>query len=117
MHKKFWIKKIIGFTMIAIACLALLAWVVMLLWNGVLAEVVQVSTVTYWQALGLLVLSKILFGGFRGKGGDYKKRWKEKMEEKLAGLSEEEREKIKEEWRNRCNMWKRNSVNNDTPSQ
>lgn len=117
MHKKFWIKKIIGFTMIAVACLALLAWVVMLLWNGVLAEVVQVSTVTYWQALGLLVLSKILFGGFRGKGGDYKKRWKEKMEQKLSGLSEEEREKIKEEWKHRCNMWKRNTVNTDTPSQ
>jgi hypothetical protein len=28
-------------------------------------------------------------------------------------LSPEEREKIKEEWRNRCNMWKRNSVEPD----
>ena len=113
MNKKFWIKKIVGFTTLAIAGIALLTWVVMLLWNGVLAEVVPVSTVTYWQALGLLVLSKILFGGFRGKGGDYKKRWKEKMEAKLEGLSPEEREKIKEEWRNRCNMWKRNSVEPD----
>ncbi len=78
MNKKFWIKKIVGFTILAIGGIALLTWVVMLLWNGVLAEVVPVSTVTYWQALGLLVLSKILFGGFRGKGGDYKKRWKEK---------------------------------------
>ncbi|HCL06093.1 MAG TPA: hypothetical protein DHW64_09070 [Chitinophagaceae bacterium] len=103
--------------MIAIACFALLAWVVMLLWNGVLTEVVQVATVTYWQALGLLILSKILFGGFRGKGGDYKKRWKEKMEQKFSGMSEEEREKIKEEWKHRCNMWKRNTVNTDTPSQ
>lgn len=113
MNKKFWIKKIVGFSLLAIAGIALLTWVVMLLWNGVLAEVVPVSTVTYWQALGLLVLSKILFGGFRGKGGDYKKRWKEKMETKLEGLSPEEREKIKEEWRNRCNMWKRNSVDPD----
>lgn len=110
MNKKFWIKKIVGFSLLALAGIALLTWVVMLLWNGVLAEVVPVSTVTYWQALGLLVLSKILFGGFRGKGGDYKKRWKEKMAAKLEGLSPEEREKIKEEWRNRCNMWKRNSV-------
>jgi Ca2+/H+ antiporter, TMEM165/GDT1 family len=117
MHKRFWIKKIIGFTMIAVACLALLAWVVMLLWNGVLVEVVQVSTVNYWQALGLLVLSKILFGGFRGKGGDYKKRWKEKMEQKLSGMSEEEREKIKEEWKHRCNMWKKAGVSSDAKAE
>jgi Ca2+/H+ antiporter, TMEM165/GDT1 family len=117
MNKKFWIKKIVGFSLLAIAGIALLTWVVMLLWNGVLAEVVSVSTVTYWQALGLLVLSKILFGGFRGKGGDYKKRWKEKMEAKLEGLSPEEREKIKEEWRNRCNMWKRNSVEPDAENR
>ena len=95
MNKKFWIKKVVGLTVLAIAGIALITWVVMLLWNGVLAEVVPVSTVTYWQALGLLVLSKILFGGFRGKGGEYKKRWKEKMEAKLEGLSAEEREKIK----------------------
>ena len=110
-------KKIIGFTLIAAAGLALLAWVVMLLWNGVLAKVVQVSVVTYWQALGLLVLSKILFGGFRGKGGDYKNHWKAKMEQKLSGLSEEEREKIKEEWRNRCNMWKKNNNTTDSKAE
>lgn len=117
MHKKFWIKKIIGFALMAIGCFALLAWVVMLLWNGVLTEVVPVSSVTYWQALGLLILSKILFGGFRGKGGDYKKRWKEKMEHKLAGMSDEERDRIKEEWRQRCNMWRKNNVHTDHPSQ
>ncbi len=117
MHKKFWIKKVIGFTLIAFACLAGLAWVVMLLWNNVLIEVVSVSAVTYWQALGLLILSKILFGGFRGKGGDYKRKWKEKMEHKLSGLSETEREKIKEEWRQRCSMWKRSGVDTDTKAE
>lgn len=118
MHKKFWIKKIIGFTIIAAACLALLAWVVMLLWNGVLVDVVPVSQVNFWQALGLLVLGKILFGGFRGHfGGDYKQRWKKKMQQKLEGMSQEEREKLKEEWRNRCNMWKRNNTATDPGSE
>ena len=46
MNKKFWIKKVVGLTVLAIAGIALLTWVVMLLWNGVLAEVVPVSTVT-----------------------------------------------------------------------
>lgn len=85
MNKKFWIKKIVGLTILAIAGIALLTWVVMLLWNGVLAEVVPVSTVTYWQALGLLVLSKILFGGFRGKGGEYKKTLERKNGSQTGG--------------------------------
>jgi hypothetical protein len=48
---------------------AVVALAVYGLWNGVLTEVVGVKTVTYWQALGILVLARILFGGFPGRHG------------------------------------------------
>ena len=34
------------------------------LWNWLMPAMFGLQTVTFWQALGLLVLSKILFGGF-----------------------------------------------------
>lgn len=45
---------------------------VMLLWNGVLPHVTAARTISYWQAVGLLVLSRILVGGFSGAGGRHK---------------------------------------------
>ena len=39
---------------------------VMWLWNNALVPVLHVSTVTFWQGLGILVLAKILFGSFGG---------------------------------------------------
>ena len=119
MNKHFWIKKIIGFSILAIAFAALLAYVVMLLWNGVLTQVVTVSTISFYQAIGLLVLSKILFGGFpSGKhhcnqcgGGGH---WKNELKEKWHGMSPEERDQLKQEWRNRCRTWGRSAPSTST---
>ena len=43
--------------------------VVMLLWNAIIPDLTGWSQLTWPKALGLLVLCKILFGGFKGKGG------------------------------------------------
>lgn len=80
--------------------------IVMLLWNNVLAPVVHISTITFWQALGILVLSKILFGGFRGGGwGARRSYWRQRMMQKWDSMTPEEREKFKTELRNRCGRW------------
>jgi hypothetical protein len=42
--------------------------VVQLLWNWLLPDLLHVRTVSFWEALGLLALCRILFGGF-GRGG------------------------------------------------
>ena len=42
--------------------------VVMLLWNWLLPPLFGWRQITFWQALGLLALSRILFGGFGGHG-------------------------------------------------
>ena len=48
---------------------AVFSVVVMLLWNWLIPGIFGFSTVNFWQALGLLVLCKILFGSFIGGYG------------------------------------------------
>ena len=58
----------LGFGVLLAASLALIfGYVVMLLWNAVLPAIAPVHTITYWQSVGLLVLARILVGGF-GRG-------------------------------------------------
>jgi hypothetical protein len=86
---------------------ALLALAVYALWNGVLTEVVGVKAVTYWQALGILVLSRILFGGFPGRrGGPFGSPWRSHMMMKRwESLTPEQRDKMREEMRQRFGDW------------
>ncbi len=110
--KKFWLKKIIGFIVLAVVITAVLGYVVMSLWNCVLVAVLHVSVISFWQALGILVLSKILFGGFKGKwGGARNSHWGKEMREKWNTMTPEERENLKQEWRNRCRSWRKNDDN------
>jgi len=49
---------------------AILVLVAIALWNWVIpAAFVGARSIDYLHAIGLLVLSRILFGGFRGRGG------------------------------------------------
>lgn len=94
------------FVPFAIAGLALFTWVIMLLWNNVLTVATGVHIITYWQALGIFVLSKILFG-FGGPWGGPRRgarKWRE-MQEKFRDMTPEEREKFKQNWRGRCGSW------------
>lgn len=63
---------------IGVAALGIIVFggTVMLLWNGILTSVLHIGAITFWQAAGILLLAKILFGGFGGRhrhGG-----WREK---------------------------------------
>ena len=101
------IKKGVLLVPIFIGGIFLFTWVIMLLWNGILPEVAGVKTISFFQAMGILVLSKILFGFNKGWGGRHYQ-WKQRMEEKLQHMTPEEREKFKAEWKNRCGgRWSR----------
>lgn len=94
-------KKFFFMPLAAIAAVLLFGWVVMLLWNAVLPSTTGVSALNYWQAVGLLALCRILFGGFRTGGRPHQHRsasWREKWTQ----MSEEERARFKAEWRERC---------------
>lgn len=92
------------FPLAIVAFYALLTLVVMLLWNAILPEVTGVRPLNFWQALGLLLLCRILFGGFRYRGRKAT-RWRQKRaawREKWMNMSEEERAAFREQWRERC---------------
>ena len=95
------------FLPIFIAAVFLFGAIVMGLWNAILPAVIGVKAINLWQALGILLLSKILFGGFHGgwRGRHGKERWME-MKQKFADMTPEEREKLKAEWKNRCSTWR-----------
>jgi len=74
--------------------------VVMHLWNWLLPSLFSWPQLTFWQALGILALSRILFGGFGFHGcgrSDYRRR----MAERWERMTPEERERLRQGWRGR----------------
>lgn len=100
--KGFWIRRVAGFILLACCGALVFGGIVMLLWNCLMPEIFHLPVITFWQALGLLILTKILFSGFRGGGP--KPRWKEKLKKRWMNMTPEEREKFKQEWGRRCRM-------------
>lgn len=91
------------FPLFFIAAALVMAAAVMLLWNAIIPGLTGWALLSYPKALGLLVLCRILFGGFRGgrHGGPpwsgnvgWRARWKD--------MSEEDRRAMRERWRERC---------------
>src|ERR1700730_2681481 len=105
MKRNFWARRILLFILIAPLAIFVFGSVVMLLWNNALAPVLHISTITFWQGLGILVLSKILFSSFSGGGRPRRSYWKQRMLQKWNNMSPEEKEKLKGEWKNRCGDW------------
>jgi hypothetical protein len=77
---------------------------VLQLWNLLMPDIFGLRPITFWQAVGLMALSWILFGGlglFRGRplyGGH----WRHRMAERLERMSPEERERLLEGVQRRC---------------
>lgn len=81
--------------LLGIGAFALFGWVVMALWNAVMVPVLDVNIISYWQAFGLLILSRILVGGFGGSQGKRRTNWRQKWE----SMSPEEKERIRRRWK------------------
>ena len=92
-NKRKFVARGIGF---GILFLGLFSLLVFLLWNWLMPPIFGLTTITFIQAFGLLILSKILFFGFH-RGGHprhfrsreyWKKRFEEESksdDEKLGG--------------------------------
>ena len=39
-------------------------YIIMLLWNRLMPQIFGVTTITYWQGIGLFILARILLGSF-----------------------------------------------------
>jgi hypothetical protein len=84
---------------IGLAAIALFGFIVMYLWNWLVPAVFGAHTVTFWQALGLLILARILVGGLGGGHGD-DKRARRSMMDRWRQMTPEEREAFRQGLRN-----------------
>jgi hypothetical protein len=76
--------------------------VVMHLWNWLLPALFGWRLITFWQALGLLALCRILFGGHGGGHGSYRSKWQRQTDERWGRMTPEEREKLRQSMRSSC---------------
>jgi hypothetical protein len=74
---------------------------VMLLWDALVPPLFHGPTLGYWQAVGLLLLSRLLFGGLRGRGG-WRGHWRQRWRERWEQMSPEERARLRERIASRC---------------
>jgi hypothetical protein len=105
MKRRFWFGKAVMILVFCTAFIMLFSFIVMSLWNGILIDVLGVKQITFWQALGILVLSKILFSGFGGfhhKKEQFRNRFRQKMLDKFEKMTPEEKQRFKDEWKTRC---------------
>ena len=83
------------------AFVALGGYVVMRLWNWLTPELFGWHAVTFWQALGLLLLCRILVGGFGMHGGGPRGHFRDRMRARWERMTPEERERFRHPWRGR----------------
>ncbi|MEY3239996.1 MAG: hypothetical protein RIR11_1434 [Bacteroidota bacterium] len=93
-QRKYWL----FLPFIFMAAVLVVGGVVMFLWNAILPEVTGVRPLTFIQAIGLLILCRILFGGFRG-GGRPGGKW---GRGKWGNMSMEEKARMRAAWEERC---------------
>ncbi|GAB3249183.1 hypothetical protein GCM10027347_06090 [Larkinella harenae] len=113
--KIFWIKRGLGILAFGLLFVGLAGFAVMNLWNWLIPALFAGPIITFGQALGLLLLSRILVGfrgGWGGRGwGRYgghpqQAYWREQLSNRWQNMTPEERQRfkqqMKEQWRNGC---------------
>jgi hypothetical protein len=75
--------------------------IVLHLWNWLTPSLFGWRQITFWQAVGLLTLCRILFGGVSGRGF-HRSNFRRRMAERRAHMTPEERERFREMFRERC---------------
>jgi len=91
------------FLVVLVAVIAVLSFIVMSLWNWLVPALFHGPAIEYGQAFALLVLSRILFGSWRGRGG-WHGHWRQRMwRERWEQMTPEERERLREKFmKGRC---------------
>ena len=74
--------------------------IVLHLWNWLLPPLVGWRQITFWQALGILVLCRILFGGL-GSHGSGRSNFRRRMKERCEHMTPGERERFRQRMRER----------------
>lgn len=86
------------------AFLTLFGFIIMQLWNALIPAIFHLTPITFWQAIGLFILCKILFGfGKGGRWGPGGAPWmmRKQMREKFKNMTPEQKEKFKQKMQER----------------
>ena len=106
MKRMFYAKMILKVLVFVPLLILGVGYITMYLWNWLVPELFNGPVITFCQALGLLILSKIFFSGFKGRGRccchHSHGSWKEKMKEKWENLSDDERKNLKNRFFSKC---------------
>src|SRR5260370_37310294 len=79
--------------LIVVVAGTLLGFVIMHLWNWLMPSLFGLNVITFWQALGLFVLGKLLLGGFHRHHGGPPRRG-QPMRERWGEMGSEERKRF-----------------------
>jgi hypothetical protein len=92
-----WIAMGAGFVVIGTLAAFVFGYVTMLLWNWLVPAVFGLKAIDYWQAVGLLFLSWLFFGRFRGGHWHrHGRHWRHRLAERWMRMSPEERERFRD---------------------
>ena len=86
-----------------LALVALGGEIVLQLWNWLLPALFGLHQITFWQALGILILCRILFGRLGGSSS-YRRGFRRRMAERWEQMTPEERERFRQGMRGRCGL-------------
>ena len=95
------IRRILGILILVAIAVIAFGFAVEWLWNHLMPAIFGLHAISYWQALGLLVLGRILFGGFRG-GHAGRGNWRARMIRRWEDMTPEERDKFRAGMRGGC---------------
>lgn len=112
---KLW--KVLKVVLILFAVILVFGFGTMTIWNCVMPAIFGLKTVTFWQALGLVALGRILFGGFPRTGGG-PRGWKRHMADRWANMTPEDRERFQAGMRGRgpCGFGRRDGTVDTQPT-
>jgi hypothetical protein len=97
--KRYWLLKALRIAAVAAGAVAALGYLVMALWNAVVPSLTGWHALGFGQAIALLVLSRLLFGGFRGHGAWH---FRQRMHERWQAMSPDERDRLRARIGSRC---------------
>ncbi len=75
--------------------------VVLKLWNWLLPSLFGARPITFWQAIGMLVLCRILFGGFKHRGF-HRSNFGPRTARRWGNMTPEQRQHFRQNLRDRC---------------
>ena len=94
--------RIFGHIVLVLLAVTGFSIVTMLLWNALLPSIFGIVSINFWQALGLLALTRVMFGGMAGMMGHFKHHPHNPIHEKWTKMTPEQRKRFIERRKHFC---------------